>query len=43
MINSIFLLKSAELLSSMIAYDLILAGKKHLQSLNFIEKRLQAF
>lgn len=42
-INSIFLLKSAELLSSILAYDLILIGKKHLQSLNFFEKRLRAF
>ena len=42
-INSIFLLKRAELLGLLVAQDLIFVGKKHLQSLNFVEKSLRAF
>ena len=42
-VNAIFLLKSAELLGAILARDLRLVGKKHLQSLNFIEKSLASF
>ena len=42
-INCIYLLKNAELLNNLIAFDLSICGKKHIQSLSFFEKILKLF